>query len=483
MHSIILKSAQDQALAVRQNKTKAVDLLSAHFDQIDKLNPDINAVIWQDRESAQKIACDLDKEALKGELRGPLHGVPVTVKESFDLKGAPTTWGDPKYKNNIALSDSDVVKRLKDAGAIVFGKTNVPLKLAEWQSFNEIYGTTNNPWDLSRTPGGSSGGSAAAISTGMSALEVGSDIGSSIRGPAHFCGVFGLKPTFKVVSSKGQSVTDWYSETDILVAGPLARTAGDLKLAFETIQGLRALEGSSFKNTLALDDRAKLNQFRVGLKLDDAESPVDKTYLDVLKEFVEKLSKAGVDIVRDKTPEVDSEKHFRLYLSLLGAAMSQNYTEEECHALIAGIKAMNDESVSRICGTRYEGLSLSHRDWILLDNKRNIHRLIFDKYFKDIDILITPVAGSAAFKHDQKGPRYSRFLTINGKDHPDMSQTFWAGYSGVVGLPSVVGPMGYVNNLPVGYQGIAGHGRDFTALAFAAAVENELGGFKPPPLC
>ena len=149
MHSIILKSAQDQALAVRQNKTKAVDLLSAHFDQIDKLNPDINAVIWQDRESAQKIACDLDKEALKGELRGPLHGVPVTVKESFDLKGAPTTWGDPKYKNNIALSDSDVVKRLKDAGAIVFGKTNVPLKLAEWQSFNEIYGTTNNPWDLS----------------------------------------------------------------------------------------------------------------------------------------------------------------------------------------------------------------------------------------------------------------------------------------------------------------------------------------------
>ena len=193
---IVLKPAQFQASAIRKKLISATELLKAHFDQIDKINPQINAVIWQDRESAKKLALELDNEATKGQFRGPLHGVPVTVKESFDISGGPTTWGNPEYKDNVAKSDSDAVGRLRSAGAIVFGKTNVPLNLAEWQSFNDIYGTTNNPWDISCTPGGSSGGSAAALATGMSALEVGSDIGSSIRNPAHYCGVFGLKPTF-----------------------------------------------------------------------------------------------------------------------------------------------------------------------------------------------------------------------------------------------------------------------------------------------
>ena len=276
---------------MRKRSIKATDLIEEHFQQIDKFNPEINAVIWQDREGARETAWTMDKEANKGQFRGPLHGVPVTVKESFDLTGAPTTWGDPQYKDNIAASDSDAVARFRSAGAIVFGKTNVPLNLVEWQTFNEIYGTTNNPWDQTRTPGGSSGGSAAALSTGMSALEVGSDAGSSIRNPAHYCGVFGLKPTFKVVSSRGQSIEELHSESDISVVGPLARTAQDLKLAFETIEGLRGIEATAFKNHLPADNRTKLNQFRIGLKLDDPESPVDHDYLDKLDKFVQKLEK------------------------------------------------------------------------------------------------------------------------------------------------------------------------------------------------
>ena len=483
MVSLVLKSAKDQVIALRQREMTAIELLEAHFQQIDNFNSDINAVIWQAREAAKATAWEIDNETAKGQFRGPLHGVPVTVKESFDLTGAPTTWGDPANKENIATSDSDPVARLRAAGAIVFGKTNVPLNLVEWQSFNDVYGTTKNPWDQTRTPGGSSGGSAAAIATGMSTLEVGSDIGSSIRNPAHFCGVFGLKPTHKVVSSHGQSITESHSETDIAVAGPLARTAEDLKLCFETLFGLRAIDGSAFKAHIPEDNRSRLKEFRIGIKLDDAESPVDQGYRAILEEFVQKLEKAGAKVTRNKKPEVDSTEHYTLYLSLLGAAMSAQVTKKEAKELLDGVKAMNNDHVMRVCGTRYKGLSISHSEWLNLDAKRNLHRLIFDAFFQDVDILITPAAGTPAFEHNQNGPRYSRFLNINGIDYPDMAQTFWAGYSGVVGLPSVVGPVGQVNGLPVGYQGIAGHGRDFTALAFASAVERELGGYRPPPLC
>tara|TARA_B100001996_G_scaffold56083_1_gene39732 strand:- start:1841 stop:3310 length:1470 start_codon:yes stop_codon:yes gene_type:complete len=483
MSSIVLQSAKKQAKAIRERSIKVSDLIEAHFEQIDKFNPEINAVIWQDREAAKEVAWKMDKEVAMGQFRGPLHGVPVTVKESFDLTGAPTTWGDPQYKGNIAKSDSDAVARFRSAGAIVFGKTNVPLNLVEWQTFNEIYGTTNNPWDQTRTPGGSSGGSAAALSTGMSALEVGSDAGSSIRNPAHYCGVFGLKPTFKVVSSRGQSIEELHSESDISVAGPLARTAGDLKLAFKTIEGLRGIEATAFKNHLPTDNRTKLNQFRIGIKLNDPESPVDHDYLAKLDRFVQKLEKAGAKIIRDKIPELDNERHFMIYLKLVGASDSPHFTKKDIKALIDGVKALNNERVTRVCGTRFEGLSLLHRDWINLNAERNKHRLAFDAYFEDVDILLAPATGAPAFKHDQKGQRYRRFLTINGEKHPEMAQLFWSGYSGVVGLPSVVGPIGQVRGLPVGYQAIAGHGRDFTALAFAEAVERELVGFTPPPLC
>ena len=483
MSSIVFKSAKQHAIAIQKRSIKAIDLLEAYFEQIDKFNPEINAVIWQDRKAAKEIARQIDKETATGNFRGPLHGVPMTVKESFNLSGAPTTWGDPKNIHNIATTDSDAVARLRSAGAIVFGKTNVPLDLVEWQTFNKIYGTTNNPWDQTRTPGGSSGGSAAALSTGMSALEIGSDAGSSIRNPAHYCGIFGMKPTFKVVSSQGQCIEETHSESDISVVGPLARTAEDLKLAFEAIRGLRAIESTAFKNNLPADDRTKLSQFRIGLKLNDPESPVDNDYLDKLEKFVMNLENAGAKIIRNKLPDIDNELHFMIYLKLVGASDSPHFTKGQINALTKGVRELNNDSVSRICGTRFEGLSLLHRDWINLNKQRNKHRLAFDAYFEDIDILLAPATGTPAFNHDQKGPRYQRFLNINGKKYPEMAQLYWSGYSGVIGLPSVVGPIGLVRGLPVGYQAIASHGRDFTALAFAESVERELGGFIPPPLC
>lgn len=476
---LILGSATAMAAALRCGAIGAVDLLEQHFDRIDRVNPDINAIIWQDRDAARAVAQQCDVETARGRSRGPLHGVPVSVKESFDLAGAVSSWGDPAWKDNIATVDSDVVERLRAAGAVIFGKTNIPLKLREWQTFNVLFGTTNNPWNRAHVPGGSSGGAAAALATGMTALEVGSDIGASIRNPAHYCGVFGFKPTWNVISYQGHMAAGWYGDTDISVAGPLARSAEDLALGFDVIRGADRFIAPAWHHADKADDRDSVDLFRVALKLDDAVSPVDARYCDQLAVFAEKLTKAGASVT-NAAPDLDSEAHFDLYLRLLGAATSTDWSTKEIEALRAAVEALNDPWAARIMETRLSGITLTHAEWLHFDNRRRIARQHFDRFFADYDVLIVPVGASSAFAHNQEGMRFERQLTINGHRQPEIAQLFWAGYSGVVGLPSVVGPMGFVDGLPVGYQAICGYGCDRTALAFARAVERQIGGFVPP---
>ncbi|KMW58635.1 Aspartyl-tRNA(Asn) amidotransferase subunit A [Candidatus Rhodobacter oscarellae] len=481
MADITFLSAQEMARQVAQGQVSAVDLLTAHFDQVDRVNPQVNAVIWQDRGRAMEEARACDAEQSRGSLRGPLHGVPVTVKESFDLTGSPATWGDPAWKDVIATTDADLVARYRAAGAVVYGKTNVPLNLVEWQSFNDVYGSTSNPWDLARTPGGSSGGSGAALAAGMSALELGSDIGSSIRNPAHFCGVFGLKPTWGALSMQGHKRPGWYGDTDIGAGGPLARSAGDLALAFDVLLGPSRFEASQFLPAHPEDPRTRLSEFRVAVKLGDPASPVDQPYLDALDDFARKIEAAGGPVIRDRLPEIDSEAHFTTYLRLLGAALSMSATDEGIAEMRARIDAEGDIE-KRVFGHRIEGQAISHREWLALDNERRKARLAFDAFFEDVDILLAPVAASAAPLKDEVVPRYKRRIEVNGRPQLEPLELFWSGYSGVVGLPSLVGPMGRVGHLPVGYQAIAGHGRDRTALAFAAAAEREIADFSPPPM-
>lgn len=462
-------------------KLRAVDILQAAFDQIDRLNPDLNAVIWQDRDAAMAEAAACDDQVLRGQFRGRLHGVPVTVKESYDLAGSPTTWGIPDWADNIRTEDSDVVRRYRAEGAIVFGKTNVPLKLVEWQSFNEIYGSTSNPWDMSRTPGGSSGGSGVAVATGMSALEAGSDIGSSIRNPAHYNGVFGLKPTWNVISKQGHLPDGWYGDIDIAVGGPLARSAEDLALAFDVLVGPSRFDASQWRLALPADPRNRLADFRVAMLLGDDVSPIDATYLDRLSDFGDQLEARGATVVRNQKPDIDSDAHFSLYLKLLGAALSSGLSDDEARAAIAHFDDA-PEDVKRVGGMRMSGMGLSHRAWLDLDNQRRTARLAFDAFFDDYDVIIAPVASGPAFPKDEAGMRQFRRIDVNGVQQLETLQLFWSGYSGVVGLPSVVGPMSKVNGLPVGYQAICGHGRDYTCLAFAKAVEREIIGFEAPPV-
>lgn len=475
-------SAIEIAAAIRAGETSAVEQLQAHWARVDALNPQVNAVIWQDREGAMAEAEACDAETAQGQSRGPLHGVPITVKESFDMKGSPTTWGMPELRDNIRHEDSDAVARYRAAGGIVYGKTNVPLKLVEWQSFNEIYGSTSNPWDLSRTSGGSSGGSGVSVATGMAALEVGSDIGSSIRNPAHYNGVYGLKPTWNAVSKKGHTLEGWYGDVDIAVAGPLARTAEDLSLAFDVLAGPGPFDASQWQLNLPVDGRRSLSEFKVALKLGDPASPVDQAYLDALAGFADKLEAARATVIRDRQPQIDSEAHFMLYLKLLGAALSVGMSDADAAAAVAPYADAPDD-VKRIGGTRMSGTQISHREWLSLDNQRRIARLAFNAFFEDVDVIIAPVASSAAFPKDEEGLRAFRRFPVNNVQQLENTQLFWSGYSGVVGLPSVVGPMAQVDGLPVGYQAICGHGRDLTCLAFARAVEREIGGYVMPRIC
>ncbi len=422
----------------------------------------------------------LDQETVAGVSRGPLHGVPVTVKEAFDLVGSPSTWGIPAWRDNYPETDSEVVTRYRSAGAIIFGKTNVPLKLYEWQSFNEIYGTTCNPWDLTRTPGGSSGGSAVALASGMSALEAGSDIGSSIRNPAHYCGVFGLKPTWGIVPLQGHLPPNWYGNIDIGVTGPMARSATDLELAFNILQGADRFHSAAWQSRGNADTRTELSQFRVAVKTGDSQCPVDQGYLDALDRFTAKIENAGAVVSTTDAPLLHSEEHFNLYLTLLGAAMSANISLEQIDRTRASVQALGKPAVERLMTPRLNGTAMRHSDWLTHDNKRLHARLQFDRFFRQWDILITPVCASTAFPHDHNGARHERDLIINGSAQPEIMQLFWSGYSGVAGLPSVVGPAGFVDGLPAGYQAIAGYGADRTALAFAKAVEREIGGFTAP---
>src|SRR5271163_2607520 len=238
-----------------------VELLDHYIARVDRLNPRINAVVVRGLERARARARSLDHSSSN---KGPLFGVPMTVKESFDVAGLPTTWGYADRTTHRAEADALAVQRLEQAGAVVFGKTNVPVALADWQSFNPVYGTTNNPWKEAHTPGGSSGGGAAACAAGFGGLELGSDIGGSIRVPAHYCGLFGHKPTWALWPPRGHSLMNAAAITDISVIGPLARSARDLALALDAIVGPDPLD-SDLVITLPAPRTSRSSELRIAV--------------------------------------------------------------------------------------------------------------------------------------------------------------------------------------------------------------------------
>lgn len=477
-------TAVELAKSIRSRAIGCEELLGHFLKRVAAYNPALNAIVWMDEDGARKRARAADAALAKGEVWGPLHGLPMTIKESYNIAGAPTTWGQPALAGNIAEKNALSVDRLLGAGAVLFGKTNVPLNLADWQSYNAIYGTTNNPWNTALTPGGSSGGSAAALAAGLTGLDAGSDIGASIRNPAHYCGVFGLKPTYGIVPPRGQALPGGVAPADISVIGPMARGAADLDLALDVMAGPDLLDDVGWRLDLPPCPKARLKGLRVAVKLTDPNSEVEAAYADKLQDLADALAGEGAVVSDTAHPAVDTRRLHEVYVLLLRAATSGRISDADIEIWQSvGAKAAEGSYVSRAA----RGNTLPHRAWLALNNERHAMRFAFAEFFRDWDILLCPAAASAAWPHDQAGERYDRRIEVNGHDVDTTDQLFWAGYSGLVYLPSTVGPAGLIaskyreGGLPVGYQAIAGHLRDKTAIAFSRMVAERIVGFTPPP--
>jgi len=478
--SLALQSAKALASAIRRGKISSRELLDLYLARIERYNPKLNAVIAMDVEASRKRARQADAALKKGTVWGPLHGLPMTIKESFDLIGMPTTWGLPELKDHRAERNALAVQRYIDAGAIVFGKTNVPTMLADWQTFNELYGTTNNPWDVTRVPGGSSGGSAVALAAGLTGLETGSDIGASIRDPAHYCGVYGHKPTYDICATNGQALQGRVAAQDITVIGPLARSADDLELALKIIAGPDAIDARGWRLTLPPSSKKSLREFKVAVMLSADTAEVDRSVQDRIQAVADFMAKNKAKVSDTARPDIDTAQAHRVFIHLVRAATSGRQTDEAFARHLTAARDVKPDD------TRYEawmvkGNTMFHREWLDWNEQRHKMRLAWDRFFQDYDLLLCPAGATAAFPHNQKGERWERMVSVNGKPQPSTTQMFWAGFMGMAGLPSTVAPAGLTpEGLPVGVQIVGPQYGDLTCLRLAQLLEKDYQGFVAP---
>jgi len=474
-------SAKRLAAALRRRKIGCLELLEHFLKRVEQHNPALNAIIATDLPAARKRARAADRALGKGEVWGPLHGVPMTLKESYDVVGMPTTWGSPELRQNFPQRDALAVTRFKNAGVTLFGKTNVPLMLADWQSYNAVYGTTNNPWDTARSPGGSSGGSAAALAAGLTGLEAGSDIGASIRNPAHYCGVYGHKPTYGICSPRGHALPGRVAASDISVIGPLARSADDLALALSIMAVPDEIDGVGNRLALPAPKKTTLRQYKVALMLDARESEVDHTVQERLQALGDFLRGKRAKVDEHARPDIDTAAAHHVYVALLRAATSGRQSDEAFRANQDAARRLAAEDQSYYA-QMVRANTLSHRDWLGFNEERHRMRLKWAEFFAEYDLLLCPAAASAAVPHDQQGERHERKIVVNGKHVPTTDQLFWAGYSCAFNLPSTVAPIGNTpTGLPVGVQIVGPQYGDRTCIEFARLLEREYYAFTPPP--
>ena len=471
-------SATKLLAALRTRKLSALELFDLYAARVRQHNRALNAICVMNLDEDRKAARAADRARGK---RGPLHGLPMTVKESFDVAGWPTTWGMPEFKENVARRDALAVERLKRAGAIVFGKTNVPVLLADWQSFNPIYGTTNNPWDLLRTPGGSSGGSAAALAAGLTGLELGSDIGASIRNPAHYCGVYGHKPTWGICSPRGHALPGSVHPGDIAAIGPRARSAEDLALALGLIAGPDDIGAAGWKLALEKPKLPSFRKLRVAVTPSHATAEVDASVSGAIERLAGALARKGAKVSDKARPGFDPDEAHRVFIALLRAATSARQLPHHV-ALWEELSQKRSKDDMSYEAQAARANVMRHKEWLGWSNRRHQMRLLWAEFFKDWDVLLCPAAATPAFPQNQKGERWDRMIDVNGKPQPSTTQMFWAGYSGMCYLPSTVAPIELAGGkLPVGVQIIAPQTGDYRSIAFARLLEREYCAFTPPP--
>lgn len=478
---IFYRSATDLAAMLKNKEISSFELTKLFIERIEQYDGAINAFCVRTFEQALADAAAADTAIANGMATGPLHGVPMSIKESYVMANTPATWGLAAYRNNIASADGLAVARFRAAGAHFLGKTNVPKDLADFQSFNSIYGTTNNPWDVSRVPGGSSGGSGAALAAGMTALEAGSDIGGSIRTPAHFCGVFGHKPTWGIVPMQGHELMSGVPDADLSVCGPLARDARDLATALDTMAGPVGRHAVGWQLSLPRYHRDSLAGLKVAVWATDKLAPVAKeTEARVLK-VAQQLEQSGAIIDTTARPNFDTQKAHLTYESLLTAVMSSAQAPEAVEAAKQAVQALDPADESRDAVVARASVMM-HRDWLRHNFRREKLRKAWDAFFEEWDVLLCPQFNVPAIPHDQR-PFFERTIDVDGEARPYFESLFWSGLIIASYLPSTVFPTGVgAEGLPIGLQIAGGAYQDHKTIEVARLISQALGGFQAPEL-
>ena len=451
MTDVALLSTVEQAGLIRRGEISSRELTEHFIERIERLDGEINSVITRDFETATAESDAADAAQQKGEPMGLLHGVPITVKDALQTKNLKSTGGATELQNNVPPNDAAVVASVRREGGIVMGKTNLPRWSGDIQAYNDIFGTTNNPWDISRGPGGSSGGAAAAVAMGFTSFEIGTDIGGSIRFPAAFNGVWGHKPSFGVIPTTGylDHVNGGVNEADINVFGPITRSAQDLELLLEIMKRDSppwvAELGSVPQN---------LNDLKVGAWLDDDFCPVDNEVREHLDKVVNELEKDGLSVDRAARPDLDPDEGAMLGLWLVQRATAQSTDSD----------------------------GPGHRIWLDQHARREELRLKWAQFFSNYDAVIMPVCFVPPFEHQQEGDFRSRTLICNGEERGYIDVVKWTTMVGMAYLPSTVPPTGLgPSGLPIGCQVVGPYGGDKLTIALAGRIGDLMGGYQPPP--
>ncbi len=467
-------TGQLNLLATR--RISAVELLKASLARHEQTHTALNAVVSADLQRAMERARAIDDLRLRGESLGPLAGLPMTIKDSIDVAGMPASSGLARFKRRTA-SDATVVGHLRQAGAVIWGKTKTPVMAGDWQTFNDLYGVTNNPWDVSRTCGGSSGGSAVAVASLVSAADIGSDIGGSLRVPASFCGVFAHKATWGMITQRGSVPPQPGSlvERDLNVLGPLARSARDLRLL------LSILENGPLA---AKAPPAELTSVRIGLWLDAPNFPLDPQARAVIEAFAGELTAAGVTVEPIAAP-VDPAALLDTYVTLLGSIIGEDLPDAQMRQFElmrgpAGAFKSTDDPFAK--ANLIRAYTATHREWMAADAVRMRLRQQMGAFLGGYDVVMTPAAPLPAFPHDHRAMTSRKLSLSDGSKHPYLSMLCWSALATTCRLPATAIPAGLTTEgLPVGVQLIGPHAGDGRLLSIAQAIDENVRGFVGPP--
>ena len=478
--------AHELIALLRERKISAVELLGVFERRHKEINPKLNAIVATDWDGARERARAADARLARGET-APLLGLPITLKDAWEVAGMTTVCGSPALKDYRPKVTAPAVQRLIDAGANPFGKTNTPLYCADIQTYNNVFGVTNNPHDVARTPGGSSGGAAAAVAAGLTALELGSDLAGSIRTPAHFCGVYGHKPTYGFVPYRGHipGPPGTITEPDLVVAGPMARSAQDLALALPLLAGPLPPAAHSLKLTLPPPRVGSLAEYRVAAWFDDPACELDVESRGLFEETASALERAGARVTRGAPLGLTLEQvyadFFFLMASMIGDSLpGKQYRQARRFGNFMHL--FGRDAPNTLAGFSHRA-TCSHRQWAEAHERREQLRLKLEGYFREFDILLMPVSTAPAPLHNTKGTPYERTIEVNGRAQPYADQFKWISLATLAGLPATSAPVGRTRaGLPVNIQIVSAHGQDLSTIDFARRLAERIGGYVAPPL-